>query len=79
VALHGGDVTIRSRVGEGTRITVRMPLDCEQTRPQAKTATRTATNPATKPMTMKLPPRAPAESGAAVAARDNATVVKKSA
>jgi cell cycle sensor histidine kinase DivJ len=79
VALHGGDVTIRSRVGEGTRITVRMPLDCEQTRPQAKTATKPAAKPVTKPMTMKMPPRASADSGAAVAARDNATVVKKSA
>jgi cell cycle sensor histidine kinase DivJ len=29
VALHGGDVTIRSQVGEGTRVTVRLPLDCE--------------------------------------------------
>jgi cell cycle sensor histidine kinase DivJ len=30
-ALHGGDVKIRSRVGEGTRVVVRLPLDCEQT------------------------------------------------
>ena len=28
--LHGGEVEVRSRVGEGTRVTVRMPLDCER-------------------------------------------------
>ena len=33
VDLHGGDVDIRSRVGEGTRVTVRLPLDCEGKRP----------------------------------------------
>jgi two-component system, cell cycle sensor histidine kinase DivJ len=33
VRLHGGDLSIRSRVGEGTRITVSLPLDCERARP----------------------------------------------
>jgi len=28
VALHGGDIEIASRLGEGTRVTVRLPLDC---------------------------------------------------
>ncbi|MBR0717711.1 PAS domain-containing sensor histidine kinase [Bradyrhizobium liaoningense] len=28
VALHGGDVTVQSRVGEGTVVTVRLPLVC---------------------------------------------------
>jgi cell cycle sensor histidine kinase DivJ len=73
VALHGGEVVIRSRVGEGTRITVRLPLDCELTRPQTTMMTKT--------VNMKTTSRA-AESGAALAARDNATlatVVKKSA
>ena len=28
--LHGGEVEVRSRVGEGTRVTVRLPLDCER-------------------------------------------------
>jgi cell cycle sensor histidine kinase DivJ len=32
VRLHGGDVVVRSRVGEGTRVTVRLPLDCERGR-----------------------------------------------
>jgi len=29
VKLHGGDIDIRSRLGEGTKVTVRLPLDCE--------------------------------------------------
>jgi cell cycle sensor histidine kinase DivJ len=32
VKLHGGEVAVRSRVGEGTRVTVRLPLDCERQR-----------------------------------------------
>src|SRR5262245_5059871 len=32
VSLHGGSIDIQSRVGEGTCITVRLPLDCETTR-----------------------------------------------
>jgi two-component system, cell cycle sensor histidine kinase DivJ len=32
VQLHGGEIAIRSRIGEGTRVTVRLPLDCERTR-----------------------------------------------
>ncbi len=35
VKLHGGEVTIHSRVGEGTRVSVRLPLDCERA-PRAK-------------------------------------------
>ncbi len=33
VRLHGGEISIRSRVGEGTRVSVRLPLDCEGARP----------------------------------------------
>ncbi len=29
VRLHGGDIDIHSRLGEGTRVTVRLPIDCE--------------------------------------------------
>lgn len=29
VKLHGGDIDINSRLNEGTRITVRLPIDCE--------------------------------------------------
>jgi cell cycle sensor histidine kinase DivJ len=36
VSLHGGDMNIASRLGEGTRVTVRMPLNCETTRPEPK-------------------------------------------
>ena len=36
VRLHGGELNIRSRVGEGTRVTVRLPLDCERARPAKK-------------------------------------------
>jgi two-component system, cell cycle sensor histidine kinase DivJ len=32
VRLHGGELSIRSRLGAGTRVTVRLPLDCEQAR-----------------------------------------------
>ena len=36
VALHGGEVDIASRLGEGTRVRVRLPLDCEAARPPRK-------------------------------------------
>ncbi len=32
VALHGGELDMHSRVGKGTRITVRLPFDCEAKR-----------------------------------------------
>ena len=33
VHLHGGDIDIRSRLGEGTCVTVRLPINCEGSRP----------------------------------------------
>ncbi len=36
VRLHGGDMQIRSRLGEGTRMAVRLPLDCEGKRPSVE-------------------------------------------
>jgi cell cycle sensor histidine kinase DivJ len=33
VRLHGGTMDIRSRLGAGTQVTVRLPLDCESRRP----------------------------------------------
>jgi cell cycle sensor histidine kinase DivJ len=36
VALHGGEVNITSRLGEGTRVSVRLPIDCEPVRPLRK-------------------------------------------
>jgi cell cycle sensor histidine kinase DivJ len=35
VRLHGGSIDIRSRIGEGTRVSVRLPLDCEGKRSPA--------------------------------------------
>jgi cell cycle sensor histidine kinase DivJ len=36
VHLHGGDIDIRSRLGEGTRVTVRLPIDSEGERSAAE-------------------------------------------
>jgi two-component system, cell cycle sensor histidine kinase DivJ len=33
VRLHGGDMDIRSRLGAGTQVAVRLPIDCEGARP----------------------------------------------
>jgi cell cycle sensor histidine kinase DivJ len=35
--LHGGWMEIQSRVGEGTRVIVHLPFDCEGTRPKSET------------------------------------------
>ena len=32
LALHGGDIEITSRLGEGTRVIIRLPVDCEAAR-----------------------------------------------
>ncbi|MEA2929058.1 MAG: two-component system, cell cycle sensor histidine kinase DivJ [Hyphomicrobiales bacterium] len=32
IALHGGELTVTSRVGSGTRFSVRLPVDCEKSR-----------------------------------------------
>ncbi len=32
VELHGGELAIRSRVGSGTSVSVRLPIDCEAVR-----------------------------------------------
>jgi cell cycle sensor histidine kinase DivJ len=36
VALHGGEVAIESRVGEGTSVTICLPVDCESARSAAE-------------------------------------------
>jgi cell cycle sensor histidine kinase DivJ len=36
VRLHGGEIDFRSELGKGTRVTVRLPLDCERGRPTRK-------------------------------------------
>jgi two-component system, cell cycle sensor histidine kinase DivJ len=42
VRLHGGELSIRSRIGEGTRVTVCLPLDCEQVRAASKASAEPA-------------------------------------
>ncbi len=42
VRLHGGELSIRSRVGEGTRVAVRLPLDCERAREKVRPETAAA-------------------------------------
>ncbi|HEX4040616.1 MAG TPA: PAS domain-containing sensor histidine kinase [Xanthobacteraceae bacterium] len=38
VQLHGGELSICSRLGKGTRVTVRLPIDCERARPTKRAA-----------------------------------------
>ena len=38
LGLHGGDIEIVSKLGEGTRVTIRLPLDCEAARKRGETA-----------------------------------------
>jgi cell cycle sensor histidine kinase DivJ len=40
VALHGGQFDIRSRLGEGTRVTVRLPNDCRKLKPSMSDSAR---------------------------------------
>ncbi len=45
-ALHGGDLSIRSRLGEGTTVTVRLPIDCEAARQNVAPFPRPSETPA---------------------------------
>ena len=40
VELHGGSLDIRSRLGVGTTVTVRLPIDCEPVRPREPATAR---------------------------------------
>ena len=80
--LHGGEMAIRSRLGEGTRVTVRMPLDCERARLDKKSSAQTLAAAAAH-LPVRLP-KAPAVSpGAALDGEGDAVSaemrVKKSA
>jgi cell cycle sensor histidine kinase DivJ len=57
--LHGGEVEVRSRVGEGTRVIVRLPLDCEHPNAPApvRKIDRDAHEPATPSYAAAPPPR----------------------
>ena len=48
LALHGGDIAIESRIGEGTSVTIRLPVDCERARKGAEISPlgRAGTSPA---------------------------------
>ncbi|MGB6731562.1 MAG: PAS domain-containing sensor histidine kinase [Xanthobacteraceae bacterium] len=76
VQLHGGEIAIRSRIGEGTRVTVRLPLDCERAR-----ATKSG-NAAIPAHVMNYPPAkvTPQQANVAVACNPvHGMPVKKSA
>ena len=83
VRLHGGELSIQSRVGEGTRVAVRMPLDCEQINRTDKSAAAGGHDAANRIGHFKRPAAAafigasPAMNEIAPAGRE--TVVKKSA
>jgi two-component system, cell cycle sensor histidine kinase DivJ len=76
VRLHGGDLDISSRVGEGTRVRVRLPIDCERV--------RTTPRPMAMPIAIAHPAgQAPQKSAArsahpvAVPGSDSRTVKKR--
>jgi cell cycle sensor histidine kinase DivJ len=51
VRLHGGDIDIRSRLGEGTWVTVRLPIDSEAARPAVEPI-KLMPEPAAEPATI---------------------------
>jgi two-component system, cell cycle sensor histidine kinase DivJ len=76
VQLHGGEIVIRSRIGEGTRVTVRLPLDCERAR-AAKSAGVAQPTEVVSSLPTKL---APQLAGGAIARKSTHDIaVKKSA
>ena len=83
VRLHGGEVSIRSRAGEGTRVTVRLPLDCERNRMAGKSAAPGGHDAANRIGHFKGPVSAASiaasPAGSEIALTESAMVVKKSA
>jgi cell cycle sensor histidine kinase DivJ len=82
VQLHGGEISIRSRFGEGTRVSVRLPLDCERTLP-AKLPPAPVLD-VTRYLAVPLPSYPPIEPSNAKSERDDVVApldirVKKSA
>ncbi len=83
VRLHGGQIDIRSRIGEGTRVSVTLPLDCERARPAKRHSTQHDVA-VTHDLAARLPKRTPAEPVDPAAPGGDATwpaetLVKKSA
>jgi len=70
VRLHGGEMSIRSRVGEGTRVTVRLPLDCERGHP-AKMQSVDAPAAEINHLVAHLPNNAAAQQASLAAARED--------
>ena len=48
LGLHGGDMALSSKLGEGTRVTIRLPLDCEAARKRGETASTRQPDPNTE-------------------------------
>jgi two-component system, cell cycle sensor histidine kinase DivJ len=71
VRLHGGDLAIRSKIGEGTCVTVRLPLDCEQAKSARRKAAPTVAAVMRQPSSVAARP--------AVKSRRLGLLVKKSA
>jgi hypothetical protein len=71
VRLHGGDISIRSRVGEGTRVSVSLSLDCERVRP-AKNRSVRAPADVTRYWATHLPNSVAAQHAVAVTGREDA-------
>ncbi len=69
VRLHGGELSIRSRVGEGTRVTVRLPLDCERAGPANKPA-------APQPLVSCLPGKVTPQPSSAMSPRENWSAIQ---
>ena len=83
VRLHGGEVTIHSRIGEGTRVSVRLPLDCERAH-RAKPASRPGPTDITRHLPASLKNSAFPQSASSMATGEAVSVapniqVKKSA
>ncbi len=83
VRLHGGELSIRSRVGEGTRVTVRLPLDCERMHTANNSATSGGHDAATRIGHFKRPDAAVSIAASPpvneMAPAEREIVVKKSA
>jgi two-component system, cell cycle sensor histidine kinase DivJ len=81
VQLHGGELVIRSRVGEGTRVCVQLPLDCERARATKKAAAATRAGVLGYLPGKAVPPQpaAPAVAWREVPPRRQDVQVKKSA